>query len=1133
MKSENQAINTSNPFKKKNTPHLNFVVGLNGSIYKKEDTLREKYKEFFEKYNPKTNFGDICLHHKEYLKEIPYEDRKWIRFSRQLKIWRIMTCASFSDDRLQFRTVPVSKNGFISCGTQPEYQGRSLVFLDYDVPKNEEVTFNLEALDKALGEYADTFTQATPTGGFHKGYYLKEPYFERDGKKIDITPANTQEKSLEDHTELTQKLGLQAVDIRGKGGKIFASGTKFVEHGLKEYKIVNANLPMEITLQEFSEITGLFLPKELYDPFENLNKAQNRKRVSKLKKKTSSPNSINSDSSEIPMKIREGFKDILEGTVAIEDLKLEKFKIFSALFRECLNCEMIQEEIISFLELNQGSFKRSETENNLNSQEKSDNWEKRPTKEHYSEIFSEYLIKKAQTQISKILETLEPENFTDSQILELIHLADTTADRIKLKKKLKEKIELTSKEFDKYVSLFTKKQNELNDRAKEVYYKSKEELTVKFDKGDDRNKFDQAFKLEKCSLKGIHREKVGKEFESFSFIEIVDGCKKFQEITARLRNQTQNSNRISVDTRNNIFAHAFKDVLLENGRFIYDIENTPYFFRNKEKDVLEIGVKKEHAEFLAYISKWGINHKNREGNVIIQELVNYCLKMGEKVQTYQQSHYDKLRKQLYIFDGVNQIFRLDGNQIVKIDNGEDGVFFRSAFRNNPIELVDEIDEKRIFYGKLRDGKYLFQRMTSCRINFSETELSIEQKAFLYDVYFIGIMFRELFSERAGALFIGDTGSGKTLAHSYFSLFYTNEEPFSLTKDQRDFRTTLNHFELANFENVDTNYNNEFDDIIASTITGSGNTPLRELHTTKKSSILKPKTWIIFDARTPRFLRADNLNRFVMFKLDSFQNSIGEFEVIQRDVFKKVFEEPAILNEIWSELFVVFNQIIRKLQSTNNSEIKKYPLRIAEFARFMEICGDIFEKDEKFVKNTMRALAKEQQEIGNQGTPLDTIFQNLKGEWEKHCNGKSFIIPEPKNLEKKMYFSATILHELCQKHFPSDYHYKSAQAFGRALNERKAYLYKEYGFRVFKTKKKTLYYFEDREIYTGIVQNIIEKLKAKSKFTISAKEIAKEIRVNSIKQSEILNYLKILSQAQIKQFKITNMKENGQFLIVRA
>jgi len=554
-----------------------------------------------------------------------------------------------------------------------------------------------------------------------------------------------------------------------------------------------------------------------------------------------------------------------------------------------------------------------------------------------------------------------------------------------------------------------------------------------------------------------------------------------------------------------IIGYTIIAYMQKKGKYLIDKDDYCYYFFNDDKSLYEIGTAKDHhIDIIGFLNQYSINDSENEGKFIISEICAYIKNKIKFSTIYRIAHFDRKKRILYFFDGINKIYKLEGkfstqdkNKEIRspifqtLDNGDENIIFLRTNRTEPFEFNANWRNKMSFYGILtkdsenkprEPAKFNFQALISKRLNFVKNEYNIDIKdqEFFIDIYILSILFNDYFIQKIGLCFVGDKHSGKTIALEYIrALFlgFNKKAVPSFSNDERDFRTALINNLLAYFDNVDSNFDSKLNDMICNTITGSP-IPLRKLHTTATEIEFVPYCWIAFTSRSPKFLRADVSSRFLFLFTQKFPEE--RFKLVTK--FYDSFENSQNMNLILSELLAISNEIIFSMKNLKIDDEQEFPLRITEFSQFCLIAGKILGYTENEIIDFQKAMGNVQNgltfEVSSLVYLIDRFKSLLKEKKDKQGamkwginNMDSSVESKLEALELDSRFTTSELHDCFKILFPKDYKFSSHVSLGRDLSEMSKSLKGKYQF--IRDGARKWYFSEDQ---TKLDDHITKKFK---------------------------------------------------------
>jgi len=332
-----------------------------------------------------------------------------------------------------------------------------------------------------------------------------------------------------------------------------------------------------------------------------------------------------------------------------------------------------------------------------------------------------------------------------------------------------------------------------------------------------------------------------------------------------------------------------------------------YFFEN-EKELYPIG----SMEFRALCNElYEINGMDPKWAYIEEDLIAHCQRRGQVTEIYHFARFQN--KKLYIHAGGHSIFRLDGESIDTINNGDDGVLF---VKNDKMEAIEPSYD------------YKGSPVRELLVDIININQSAEQKGRLdlYHAYIYSIFFESILPTKPIVLFMGVKGSGKTSAARALkcALFGKSGQVDTGLTDKEDafWAAVCNSYVLC-IDNVDKLIG-WLADALAVVATG-GTFKRRKLYETNTLVEYTPRCFVILTSRNPEsFLRDDLIDRLVLIEVDRRKDFIPEGVLLENLSYRR--------GEIWGELLTNLNKIVKAV----NQPEKRKPLvfRLADWASFV-------------------------------------------------------------------------------------------------------------------------------------------------------------------------------------------------------
>jgi hypothetical protein len=324
------------------------------------------------------------------------------------------------------------------------------------------------------------------------------------------------------------------------------------------------------------------------------------------------------------------------------------------------------------------------------------------------------------------------------------------------------------------------------------------------------------------------------------------------------------------------------------------------------------------------LDRYAINGASTEYNQIYEHIASRC-QDDEPIPVYRFSHYDKDRCTLYINRYDNRMYRLDGESIELLQNGEDGVFFLSQVGVRAYERTEP------------RSTGLWDTLVYGTPNLSEQNgAKPEHIRHVMRTWVYALFFRELLPVKPILFIHGETGSAKT---SFFKavgsvLLGPGEGPTELPEEEEEFNVSVSVRDFVFFDNVD-DFRHWLPNKLALVAT-SYSFNKRKLYTNNDSLHYRVSCFVGLTARTPRFIRDDVAERLIPIKVEPMGSRLQN----ERKVQDRLNEHR---DELWGELLVELNRIVAELRASGMPDFEGN-FRQADFAALMQLTCKIVGMD---------------------------------------------------------------------------------------------------------------------------------------------------------------------------------------------
>lgn len=333
-----------------------------------------------------------------------------------------------------------------------------------------------------------------------------------------------------------------------------------------------------------------------------------------------------------------------------------------------------------------------------------------------------------------------------------------------------------------------------------------------------------------------------------------------------------------------------------------DVAEELLYFNKQERELYAL----ESLQFRALCGDlYGINGKEPVWKYVQERVLTYCLRDGEPTEFFRFARYQG--QKLYVHAGGNRVFRLDGVQIESIDNGDDGIFFKS----DP-SLASIIPDYDFTGSPVRDHLVNVANSTD------------KDRLALYEIYIYTLFFEALLPTKPIVLFTGVKGSGKTSTGRGLKRALhgpTSNVDTGMASKEDAFWAGVCHSSLICIDNVDALVP-WLADALAVVATG-GTLKRRKYYETNTLVEYVPRCFTMLTSRNPQsFTRDDVVDRLLLIEVERRNDFIEESHLLaQLDARRGL---------IWGELLTHLNEMVSELKKP----APKLPLlhRLADWAR---------------------------------------------------------------------------------------------------------------------------------------------------------------------------------------------------------
>lgn len=384
-------------------------------------------------------------------------------------------------------------------------------------------------------------------------------------------------------------------------------------------------------------------------------------------------------------------------------------------------------------------------------------------------------------------------------------------------------------------------------------------------------------------------------------------------------------------------------------------DSAPYIVVGDTGEIMQLprsgrGGDRWHAHFA---QKYGLLEHETEARFVYDALRSYVLTSGARVELRRFAAYDRDARTAYLTSYNGRMWRLDGEEIVQLACGEDGIFF--ADDDEGVSIEPDIAAHGGILEQLVD------------LNFAPSGLSgispAQQKMAML-VWIFALALPDLMPTKPLLLIEGLAGSGKTSAIQMIQLVLMGaDRTMTLKKNNEDdFGVMLLRSPIALFDNTDS-YIEWVPDAVAAYTTG-GKFHKRRLYADDEMHTIRPHAFIAVASRNPSsFRREDVADRCLILRLDR-RNSFMPMEAWKAQI---AGDRARLLGEY---LFYL-NRVVAQLRADADSEdaVETEAYRMADFAAIARVVGKVLGWAADDVQGMMAALQGERDAFVNEEDPL--------------------------------------------------------------------------------------------------------------------------------------------------------------------
>jgi hypothetical protein len=430
--------------------------------------------------------------------------------------------------------------------------------------------------------------------------------------------------------------------------------------------------------------------------------------------------------------------------------------------------------------------------------------------------------------------------------------------------------------------------------------------------------------------------------------------------------------------RVNIWSAILEMEIASGSYFLLSVpEQVPYLVVGLTRETYAIPrAGKGGDRFWAYMDRrYGMSEQ--EGNDSISRYVlgkmrNYATQHGARVEVRRFSAFRSTpeKETVYISGYNGSMWRIDGENVMSISNGEDDIFFIDD--DGGIGIEPQVEANGVFLDRLVN-----------QISYAETGMggmSSEQMKLAFTVWIFALVFPDLMPTKPLLILEGAPGAGKSAILQLLQCALLGEsKAIILSRNKEDdFGVLLLRSPICVFDNLDA-YIDWVPDAVCG-YTTSGKWTKRKLFTDAEELTIKPHAFIAVASKNPAsFRREDVADRCVILRLER-RERFTRFSALEQAV-------KDLRPQLFGEYLYYVNKIVAEIRQGALKQQADENHRMADFASLARVVGKVLDWGESTVDNLLLAIQDEQGAFINEEDPLVELLHK----WISYKpNGRSSI-----------------------------------------------------------------------------------------------------------------------------------------------
>lgn len=445
-------------------------------------------------------------------------------------------------------------------------------------------------------------------------------------------------------------------------------------------------------------------------------------------------------------------------------------------------------------------------------------------------------------------------------------------------------------------------------------------------------------------------------------------------------------------------------------------EGLPFLYVGLTQEILAIpNARRGGDRFWAYLKRrYGIGEQeDNHSKHVLSSFRSYAFSEGSNVDLRRFAAFNTTTRVAYISGYNGTQWRIDGQNVLPIANGEDDTFFIDDDGGVPIE--PQIGPNGVLFDQLIGG-----------VSFGEGlgGITAEQMKRALIVWMFALALPDLMPTKPLLIVEGGPGSGKSAFCKLLQLALMGRaKPISLSASREDdFPIVLLRSPLCVFDNVDSYIPWLPDKVCAYTTTGEF--PRRKLFTDNEELSIKPHSFIAVASKNPAsFRREDTADRLIILRLERRDTSGLPFIRLQALEENILNMRPQLLGEY---LYYV-NLIVEEIRNGVLDEQQDERFRMGDFAALARVVGKVLDWPEGAVPEMLNSVKSEQTSFFNEADPLTDLLRRWLA-WSDANKGRMIssvaLHHELENIASrnsiKFYSHSNMLQKMRSPHIERDF-----------------------------------------------------------------------------------------------------------------